>query len=170
MNLSSREFWTVFHGMLIGAVYLLAFAGGFAGLWSLKEKYVTPEGLKERLKRLHLGLWTLAITSWATVITGTYIVYPWYRDPAKTSPRNTLLADPAKAAWHTFGMEWKEHVAWLAPILGTAVAMIALWYGAEIAKRPELRRTLLILFSLAFFAAVAAGAFGAFINKIAPIQ
>jgi hypothetical protein len=34
MSLTHREFWTVFHGMLIGAVYLLAFAGGFAGLWN----------------------------------------------------------------------------------------------------------------------------------------
>jgi hypothetical protein len=170
MHLTSREFWTVFHGMLIGAIYLLAYAGGFAGLWSLKEELLTAEGMRERMKRMHLGLWTMAIASWVTVISGTYIVYPWYRAKTPDSPRSILLADPNTAAWHTFGMEWKEHVAWLAPIIATAVAVIVAYYGKEIAKRPELRRALLILFTLSFFAGAAAGAFGAFINKIAPIH
>jgi hypothetical protein len=53
------------------------------------------------------------------VITGTRVVYPWYRDPAPDSPRSVLLADEATVDWHEFGMEWKEHVAWLSPILAT---------------------------------------------------
>lgn len=26
--------------------------------------------------------------------------------------------------WHDFGMEWKEHVGWLVPLLLTAVAFL----------------------------------------------
>ena len=168
MELTAKEFWTVVHGMVLGAVYLLAFAGGFAGLWSLTPVLITAQGVKERLRRLYIGTWTMATTCWLTVITGTYIVYPWYRDKAATSPRSILLSSPKTSEWHTFGMEWKEHVAWLAPILATAVAFIVSYYGAQLAEKPKIRRTALILFCMAFFAAAAAGLFGAFINKVVP--
>ena len=77
--------------------------------------------------------------------------------------------DPNLEDWHKFGMEWKEHVAWLAPILATAVAFIVLRYGVQLANEPRLRRVLLVLFSLAFLCAAVAGLFGAFITKTAPI-
>jgi phosphoglycerol transferase MdoB-like AlkP superfamily enzyme len=179
MHISWSEFWVVAHGMLFGAVYLLAFAGGFAGLWSLRSKLITAEGLAERLWRLKFGAWVMAIMSWLTVISGTYIVYPWYRakppaeigtDVLQHFPRSYLLSDPNLAAWHTFGMEWKEHVAWLAPILATAVAYIITRYGPQLVHEEKLRRVLLVFFTLAFFAAAGAGLFGAFINKMAPIR
>jgi hypothetical protein len=169
MELTQRETWTVVHGMVLGATFLLAFAGGVAGLYSYRPELVTLTGLRERLPRLQIGTWLMALVAWATVITGTWIVYPWYRDPAKTSPRSLLLADPTKAEWHNFGMEWKEHVAWLAPILATAVAFAVIYYGPRLAKEPTMRRVLMILFILAFVFAGIAGLFGAFINKVAPI-
>lgn len=169
MELSQRETWTVIHGMILGATFLLAFAGGLAGLWSLRPEFVTMAGMRERIPRLMIGTWAMAVVAWLTVLTGTYLVYPWYRDPAKTSPRSLLLADPAKAEWHKFGMEWKEHIAWFAPILATAVAFVVFYYGPRLAQEQGLRRTLMILFILAFVTAGVAGLFGAFINKVAPI-
>lgn len=169
MQLTTRKFWTVVHGLLLGALYLLAFAGGFAGLWSLRARLVTEEGLRERLRRLILGIWGMAILCWATVIVGTFVVYPWYRAKGPDSPRSKLLANLDTTLWHTFGMEWKEHVAWLAPILATAVAFIVTYYGGDLAHRPTLRRAALGMFVAAFFAAAVAGVFGAFINKVAPI-
>lgn len=169
MSLSWREFWTVLHGLLLGSLYLLAFAGGFAGLWSLSKKYLTEEGLKERLWRLYVGTWSMAILCWITVISGTFMVYPWYRAKEATSPRSVLLADADKKLWHTFGMEWKEHVAWLAPILATAVAFIVVYYRKDLTERESLRKVALALFCLAFFAAAVAGLLGAFINKVAPV-
>lgn len=170
MFISDREFWTVLHGLLFGSLYLLAFAGGAAGLWSLRPGFLTEAGVVERLRRLQIGVWTMAITSWLTVISGTYVVYVWYREKIPESPRSKLLADPAKAAWHTFGMEWKEHIAWLAPILSTAVAFLVTWYGRELLDRQEVRRTAFWLFVTAFTAAAVAGLFGAFINKAAPVM
>ena len=170
MSLSDREFWTVVHGMVLGTLFLLAFAGGLAGLWSLRPSLVTPVGMVERLRRLKVGMWGMAIVAWATVVTGTYTVYPWYRDAAATSPRSQLLADTSTALWHTFGMEWKEHVAWISPILATAVAFVVTWYGPRLARENRIRKLALALFVGAFAAAAVAGLFGAFINKAAPIQ
>jgi hypothetical protein len=161
--------------MVLGALFLLAFAGGFAGLYSLRPEWVTVVGMNERLRRLDIGTLVMAVVSWLTVITGTYIVYPWYRAAPPEGadlldyPRYFLLDNPNLAAWHTFGMEWKEHVAWFSPILATAVAFVVWRYGDKIAQNPRLRNALLILFVLAFAAAGIAGLFGAFITKAAPI-
>lgn len=163
-----KELWTVMHGLLLGSLYLLAFSGGAAGLWSLRPGHLTEAGLQERFRRLKVGAWTMATTSWLTVITGTYIVYTWYREKIPESPRSRLLADPVRAFWHTFGMEWKEHLAWLVPILATSVAFLITWYGRELMERQDIRRAIFWLFAMAFIAAAIAGILGAFINKAAP--
>lgn len=176
MSITLREFWTIIHGMGLGALFLLAFTGGLAGLYSLRSEWVTMAGMHERLRRLNIGTTVMAVVAWLTVITGTYIVYPWYRaaPPQGTSdlrhfPRSFLLSMPDLAEWHKFGMEWKEHVAWFAPILATTVAFVVLHYGDRIADTPKLRSALIILFVLAFASAGIAGLFGAFITKAAPL-
>lgn len=177
MSLTDRELWALIHGMVLGALFLLAFAGGFAGLWSFRSRYVTAEGLAERTPRLLVGTWVMAIVAWLTVTTGTFIVYPWYRATPPTGttdltgyPRSLLLASPTTADWHNFAMEWKEHIAWFAPILATVVAFGVLYYGAQLARRGEIRNALLVLFVLAFAAAGVAGLFGALITKAAPVS
>lgn len=176
MALTIRELWTAAHGMIFGALFLLAFAGGIAGLYSLNPKLVTPAGIKERVYRLKIGTVVMAVVAWLTVVSGTYLVYPWYRatPPEGTTdltlyPRSFLNADPNLASWHTFGMEWKEHVAWFAPILATAVVYIVWKYGPQLGVNDRLRKMVLVLFILAFTAAAIAGLFGALITKAAPI-
>ncbi len=177
MEISAREGWTVLHGMLFGAAFLLAFAGGLAGLYSLRPEWITMEGIQERMTRLKIGMWTMALVAWATVISGTFIVYPWYRagPPEGASdlsafPRSLLLSSESTAEWHRFGMEWKEHVAWIAPIAATVVAFAVTYYGPALARKPKERRAIMIFFVVAFLAAAIAGIFGAFINKVAPIR
>ncbi|MEO8208040.1 MAG: hypothetical protein ABI598_03310 [Chloroflexota bacterium] len=183
MEFTEREFWAVIHGLVLGTLFLLAFGGGFAGLYSLKARFLTEEGIAERSPRLLIGTWVMAIVAWLTVITGTFIVYPWYRakpgaeidatvqsDALAEFPRSWLLASEKTAEWHKLGMEWKEHVAWIAPLLATAVAFGVLYYGAQLAHRGEIRRALVIFFTLAFIAAGVAGMFGAFITKAAPVS
>jgi hypothetical protein len=170
MSFTNREWWTLIHGVVLGALFLLAFAGGLAGLYSLKPTLVTPEGIVERMRRLKVGVTAMAVAAWLTVITGTWIVYPWYREKTPDSPRSQLLANPDTADWHEFGMEWKEHIAWLSPILATAVAFIVLYYGTNLIRHQRVRQTTIGLFILAFVFAAVAGAFGAFITKVAPVQ
>lgn len=175
MSLANREFWTLVHGGILGALFFLAFAGGLAGLYSLRAELATASGLKERLLRVKAGTWLMAIVAWLIVVTGTYIVYPWYRAPAPEGadlslyPRSFLKADPALTNLHTFGMEWKEHIAWFAPILATVVAYLVVRYAPELAKNSQLRRIVIVLFVISFVAAGIAGVFGALIANAAPI-
>ena len=182
MHITDREFWTLVHGMGFGAAYLLAFAGGLAGLYSLRPELVTTEGITERVRRLRYGIVLMAVLVWLTVLVGTYVVYPWYRaNPAKgidttaqseqlkAYPRYWLLASPDTAEYHNFGMEWKEHVAWLAPLLATVVAFAVIRYGKELSQNSRARRMLMFLFLLSFAIAGIAGVLGALITKAAPV-
>jgi hypothetical protein len=170
MHLSYREWWALIHGMVFGAVFLLAFAGGLAGLWSLRPELVTAAGVRDRMRRLRVGVVAMAVAAWGTVITGTWIVYPWYRDPSPTSPKSVLVANKSTKDWHEFGMEWKEHIAWLSPILATVVAFIVVYYGTNLIRHDRVRKTAITLFVLAFAFAIVAGGFGALITKSAPVK
>ena len=175
--MSNTEVWTVIHGMVFGSVFLLGFSAGFAGLLSLRTEWTTVEGRAVRARRLPIYAWIMAGSLWPTVVAGTFMVYPTYRAPPPPGtvelaeyPRSFLLADPALEVWHHIGMEWKEHVAWLAPILATAAAFIVTRYRRQLAEDTEIRNAAIILFTSAFIAAGIAGLFGALINKAAPIQ
>ena len=187
MDMTTRETWTVIHGLVLGTLFLLAFAGGLAGLWSLRPGFLTADGIRERMRRLYIGVWVMAGTAWLTVITGTWIVYPWYRENLagetqeacagldlpnnECSPRDFLISNASGDTdqWHKFGMEWKEHIAWAAPFLATGAAFVIVYYGPRLISRPWLRAMTIVMFVAAFAAAVVGGAFGAFINKVAPI-
>ena len=177
MSLTERELWTAVHGIVLGAIFLLAYAGGLAELWSLRREWATEEGIRSRLRRLTAGTWVMAIVAWLTALSGAYIVFPWYRarPPAGVTdlaqfPRAYLAANPSLATWNSFGMDWKEHIAWIAPILATAVAYLVSRYGRSLASDATLRRSVAVLFSIAFVAAGIAGLFGAFLNKMAPVR
>jgi hypothetical protein len=170
MSLTNRETWTLIHGMIIGSLFLLAFAGGLAGLYSLRPEYVTTAGIKERLFRQKLGTTAMAGLAWLTVITGTWIVYPWYREKTPTSAKSILLANPDTKDWHEFGMEWKEHIAWISPMLATVAAFLVVLYGPALARNKTLRTLVIVVFAGAFATAAIAGLFGALITKAAPVK
>jgi len=156
--------------MGLGALFLIAFAGGLAGLYSLRPALLTAAGVSERMRRLKIGVVGMAVVAWLTVISGTWIVYPWYREDIPTSAKSRLLADSSTADWHDFAMEWKEHVAWISPILATVVAFIVVYYGTNLIRHVRVRKTAILLFVLAFLFAGIAGALGAFITKVAPVK
>jgi hypothetical protein len=188
VEFTSRETWAVIHGLVLGTLFLLAFGGALAELWSYRPGLITTRGIEQRTTRLNVGLGVMAATAWATVISGTWIVYPWYREPlagedlsacdglelpsSSCSPREFLLSNVSGTTetWHTFGMEWKEHVAWAAPFLATSAFLLMVYYGPRIVARPWLRAAIIVMIVAAFAAAVVGGAFGAFINKVAPIS
>jgi len=182
MNITDRELWTLIHGMGFGALFLVAFAGGLAGIYSLRPQLVTAEGITERVSRLRWGTIVMAVCVWLTVIVGTFVVYPWYRaappegiDRAVQSeslsqyPRYWLLASEETAEYHHFGMEWKEHVAWISPLLATVVAYAIFVYGKELAAKPQARAIIIAMFFLSFAVAGIAGVLGALITKASPL-
>lgn len=181
-NFTDREFWTLVHGMGFGAMYLLAFAGGIAGLYSLRAELLTTIGIRERVSRLRWGVIVMALLVWLTVIIGTYVVYPAYRaKPPETMdatvqseelrefPRSWLKAGEDTAALHEFGMEWKEHVTWIAPLLATVVAYAVFIYHEELAHNAQARWMIVAFFILSFAVSGIGGALGAIITKSAPL-
>lgn len=126
---------------------------------------------------LRIYLAAMAALAWLTVLSGTYVIYPWYRAaaPAGTTklsafPRALLLASPATRVWHSLGMEWKEHVAWLAPIAITMAAVIALQYGSQLRHHPRIRTALSGSVLSSLLAAGIVGFFGAMLDKNAPVE
>ncbi len=73
-------------------------------------------------------------------------------------------------SWHEFGMEWKEHIAWIAPMLATSAAIIIAVYRRRLADAPRIRRIAIWTFVLAFATAAVAGILGALITKVAPVK
>jgi phosphoglycerol transferase MdoB-like AlkP superfamily enzyme len=162
--------------MMLGTVFLLLFSGGVVAILNLGAVGLAPDSARRQLRLIGLAGWVAVIFVWATVILGTYWIYPWYRakPPAGAAlaayPKYLLVSKPQTAEWHEFGMEWKEHIAWLAPFLITAAAAIVTFHGRVLVRDAKLRRAVLLLFGVAFFCAAVASAFGALINKAAPIR
>jgi hypothetical protein len=149
-------------------------------LVELHRRYGSPIGPAisiddERFLRIYLI--AMAVVAWITVLSGAYIIYPWYRavPPAGTTslaafPQRLLLSSPRTSAWHSIGMEWKEHVAWIVPISITMAAAVFSHYRRNLAAQPELRATVLGFVWISLIAAGIAGFFGAMITRNAPVE
>ena len=177
MEITSRALWTLVHGMGFGALYLLACSGALVELYrfSTSSQANDADPGKERFLRIYL--FTMVVLAWASVLTGAYVIYPWYRAAAPDGatdlsgfPQRLLMASPATSGWHSLGMEWKEHVAWFAPISITLVAFVFARYGRELKRYRQLRAAVLSFAMVSFVSAGIAGFWGAMINKYAPVQ
>jgi uncharacterized membrane protein len=67
-------------------------------------------------------------------------------------------------------MEWKEHVAWFAPISITMVAFVFIRYGNDLRNHRQLRAAVLVFCLASLLAAGIAGFFGAEIDHYAPVR
>ncbi|MDG4884550.1 hypothetical protein [Mesorhizobium sp. WSM4884] len=177
MEISFRDLMTVFHGMGFGALFMLAFSAALAELYRMSAPGAPSIPSAREHKLLLLYLSAMVILAWGAVLSGAYIVYPWYRAavPAGVTdladyPKFLLTSSPKTSAWHSLGMEWKEHVAWLAPIAMTMVAYVFAKYGPALAKQKQIRTAVIGFAVVAFVATGVAGAFGAFLNKYAPVR
>ena len=177
MEITSRDLWTVMHGMGFGALFMLAFSGALVELYRLSAPGAPSAMSVREQKALNFYLIAMVVLAWLTVFSGAYIIYPWYRavPPAGVTdladyPRRLLLSSGKTSEWHNIGMEWKEHVAWLAPIAVTMVAYVTMKYGRGIIQHRNMRIAVLGFALVAFIATGVAGAFGAFLNKYAPVR
>lgn len=177
MQISVRALITATHGMLFGGFFVMAVFALVAELvrsaYSAQSSELTQRG--RSLATLYL--YVTAGLGWAAVFAGAYLVYPWYRaiPPAGTIdlsgfPQRLLLASSMTSGWHELGMEWKEHVAWLAPIAVTMVAYVLTKQRKAVNLYPQIRRALLTFAFVAFATAGIAAFFGAMINKHAPVR
>jgi hypothetical protein len=177
MEITVRALWTMIHGMGFGALYLLACSGALVELYLFTTSSAPFQPTRGQERFIKAYLVTMAVLAWMAVLTGAYVIYPWYRatPPSGTTdlamfPQRLLMSSPATIAWHSLGMEWKEHVAWLAPISITMAAYVFIRYGRDLSNHKQLRAAVLGFAAASFLAAGAAGFFGAMINKYAPVQ
>ena len=147
MEITVRDLVTVLHGMGFGALFMLAFSGALAELYRMSVSTGPPQVDSRGQSLLSVYLVSMVVLAWLTVFSGAYIVYPWYRavPPAGLTdladyPRRLLLSSGKTSEWHNVGMEWKEHVSWLAPIAMTMVAYVTMKYRRAI-TRPRYMRT-----------------------------
>lgn len=163
--------------MGFGALYLLASSAAIVELvrrYSPKAEAPITE-CDERFLSIWLVL--MAVIAWITVFTGAYIIYPWYRaiPPAGVSalnafPQALLKSSPTTIGWHTIGMEWKEHVAWITPISTSMAAAVSIRYGRSLKTISLLRTAVLIFVVVSLVSAGIAGEFGAMLDKKAPVE
>ena len=177
MQISPRALITAIHGILFGGAFLLAAFGVVVEL--VRSAYAkSGSDLNESgrsLAALYLSI--TPVLAWTAVVIGTYIVYPWYRaaPPPGTAdlasfPQALLLANSATSGWHRLGMEWKEHVAWLAPIAVTMVAYVMTRQRSAMRVHRQVRNAVVMFALVAFASTAIAALFGAMINKHAPVE
>lgn len=182
MQITDRVLWALVHGMVFGTVYLLAFASGLTGLYSLRPQLAASGNGGANLRRPRWGIILSTVSVWLMVIVGTYVIYPWYRamppatintavqsEQLREYPYYWLLASADTAEWHEFGMVWKEHIAWIAPLLATVVAFAVIRHGTYLADHNDARKMVLSLFLISFAIVGIAGLLGALITKVAPV-
>lgn len=162
---SARSLWTMFHGIVL--------SGG-----ALMGPAAAPHGIPERQSRsLAILLAVTALMLWLAVAVGTYVVFPAYRatPPAgdvsfANYPRAMLLANPGTAWLHSFAMECKEHMPWIAAMLTTPAAFVSVRYRATMLSDASLRSMTTALVAIAFVLVAFIGLLGIFVNKAAPLQ
>jgi hypothetical protein len=177
MEITARSLWELAHGMGFGALYLLACSAALVEL----VRHYSPRSSAPITRRdeAFLSTWLVAMSvlAWITVFTGAYIIYPWYRavPPSGTTalnafPQALLQSSPTTSGWHSIGMEWKEHVAWLSPISITMAAAVFIRYGRHLKTHAQLRSAVLLFTVVSLIAAAVAGVFGAMLDKKAPVE
>ena len=165
------------HGIVLGGGSLVVLAAALFALRSMRTTEIISPELPRQSRDLAWALVAAAGAMWLAIIVGTYISFPEYRvtppqgitDLAQY-PRALILSDPGTSWLHSFAMEIKEHVPWIAAMLTTAVAFVAHRYRASMLSDARLNRMSTTLVSIAFVLAAVVGLLGILINKAAPLE
>jgi hypothetical protein len=177
MLFSGRSIWTMLHGIAFGGAALLALGALLFSLYFMYPRDDDEETASDRARAI-AGLTGLAAAAlWLTTIVGTYVVFPPYRatPPEGTVdlahyPRAMILADPSTAWLHSFAMETKEHLPFVASMLVTGVAFVAWRYRGRLLRDMEMRRFGAGLLATAFVIVAYVSLLGVLVNKVAPLQ
>jgi hypothetical protein len=176
MLFSERSIWTMMHGIGLGGGALLGLASALFYLYAARGTPLATGTDTESRAFAAVTVFT-AVMLWLTVIVGTYIIFPPYRvtpPPGTTDlahfPRAFVLANPDTAWLHAFAMETKEHMPWIASMLTTAVAFIAVRYRRTALANPSMRRMAFALLAVSLALVTFVSLLGVFVNKVAPLD
>ncbi len=173
---SDRSIWTMVHGLMLSGGAMMAMAAVLFALTAM----AAPGGVSAPRRTSSALAWlavSMTVLLWFSVLMGTYKVFPLYRatpPEGLTSlaayPRAMLMASGETRWLHAFGMEIKEHMPWIAAMLTTAVAYIAVRYRATLLADAPMRRAASALTLIAFAIVAFVALLGVFVNKVAPLQ
>ena len=79
MEITVRGLWTLIHGMGFAALYLLACSGALVELYRFTTSSAPSEPTIGQERFLKFYLIAMVVLAWAAVLTGAYVIYPWYR-------------------------------------------------------------------------------------------
>ena len=175
MLFSERSIWTMVHGIGLGGGALMGLAAALFYLYAARSAAGTVRPATEARAFAAVTIGTATIL-WLAVLVGTYIVFPIYREtppPGVTDltqfARARLLASPDTAWLHAFAMESKEHMPWIAAMLATAVAFVAVRYRSALLDSARLRNMAFGLLAISFALVAFVSLLGVFVNKVAPL-
>ena len=172
---TGRSLWTMVHGIGLGGGAMMGLAAALFYLYAAR----VSDGSDWRAASRALARLTVftAALLWLTVLIGTYIVFPPYRMPPPAGvadlsqfPRALVLANPDTAWLHTFAMESKEHMPWIAAMLATAVAFVSVRDRSRLLGEASVRRMAIALLAISFVLIAFVSLMGVFVNKAAPLQ
>lgn len=176
LGFTLKEGWSIIHGAVLGGGFLLLFPVVIAGLFLLGRKSISKKMNGTFIRFLVCTALIVTALAWLTDIVGTYLPYPWYRvkPPEDVTnlikyPRSYLLSVPYLAVWKK-GMEWKEYLGWVVPILCTPASYLLSVYGTSLDDDLKLKMAVLTLFFIAFITAGITGLIGILITKLAPVR
>jgi hypothetical protein len=177
MLFTDRSIQTMIHGIGLAGAALLALGAALFSLYAIRTAADGPPISDHTSRSVVWLLVAAAAALWLVVISGTYVIFPPYRatppegvTDLASYPRAMILADPDTAWLHSFAMETKEHVPWIAAMLATAVAFVGVRYRAVLFGDAALRRPTMLLLTLCLALVSAVGLLGIFVNKVAPLQ
>jgi len=173
---SDLSIWAMLHGIALGGGAMLALFGALVLIYA---RHGVEPGTQRVPGSPLVSLLSTASAAllWLTVLVGTYVVFPPYRvTPPEGAldlsayPRSWLLSDPSTAWLHSFAMETKEHVPWIAAMLATAVAFVVTRHGDRLWADRSAHRAVTIWLALALALVSAVALLGVLVNKVAPVQ
>lgn len=174
---SERSIWTMVHGIVLGGGALMALFAALYSLHAMGTDGVSDAELLRQARKLAQLTVVIAVLLWLTVLVGTYISFPPYRATPPEGlldlsryPRALIRSNPETSWLHSFGMEIKEHVPWIAAMLATAVAFVAVRFQTHLLRDGSLRRMATLLLALCFVLVSLVSLLGVFINKVAPLE
>jgi hypothetical protein len=164
------------HGIVLGGATLMGLAAALFHLYAARTP-VEPRIAAPASRAFATLTTATAVTLWLTVLVGTYVIFPPYRaaPPAGATdlrpyPRSLIQASPDTRWLHSFAMESKEHMPWIAAMIATAVAFVAVRCRSALLSEASLRSMAAVLLAICFVLVSFVSLLGVFVNKVAPLH
>lgn len=176
MLFTERSLWTMIHGIGLGGVALMSLFAALFSLRAMRTGNASQTTLETQSRYLASLTVFTAVVLWLTVLVGIYVIFPPYRATPPEGltdlsqyPRSLIQSNPGTAWLHSFGMEIKEHMPWIAAMLSTAVAYMSVRFRSQLLSDAQLNRMATALLAICFVLVSFVAILGVFINKVAPL-